>query len=99
MGTETTSLMLSHAFERLALHRVGLTVFSYNMRAIRAYEKAGFKVEGRLRDAIMREGRYFDEIQMGVLASEWLEERFGPLPDDAADADAQGRSADEALAS
>lgn len=81
LGTETTSLMLAHAFERLALHRVGLTVFSYNLRAIRAYEKAGFRVEGRLRDAIMRDGRYFDEVQMGVLATEWLETRYGALDD------------------
>jgi len=79
LGTETTSLMLSHAFERLALHRVGLTVFSYNLRAIRAYEKAGFRIEGRLRDAIVRDGRYFDEVQMGVLASEWLQARYAPL--------------------
>jgi len=70
--------MLAHAFERLALHRVGLTVFSYNVRAIRAYEKAGFRIEGRLRDAIMRDGRYFDEVQMGVLANEWLEARYAP---------------------
>jgi RimJ/RimL family protein N-acetyltransferase len=77
LGTETTSLMLEHAFERLSLHRVGLTVFSYNLRAIRAYEKAGFRIEGRLRDAIMRDGRYFDEVQMGVLAAEWLERRYG----------------------
>ena len=71
LGTEATELMLEHAFERLGLHRVGLSVFSYNERAIRAYEKAGFVVEGRLRDAILRDGRYFDEIQMGALASEW----------------------------
>ena len=75
LGTEATELMLAHAFERLALHRVGLTVFSYNVRAIRAYEKAGFHVEGRLRDAIQRDGRYFDEVQMGILADEWLERR------------------------
>ena len=43
------------------------------MRAIRAYEKAGFRIEGRLREAILRDGRYFDEVQMGVLASEWLD--------------------------
>lgn len=79
LGTEATGLMLGHAFERLGLHRVGLTVFSYNMRAIRAYEKAGFRIEGRLRDAILRDGRYFDEVQMGILATEWLEQRYGPL--------------------
>jgi len=82
LGTEATELMLNHAFERLVLHRVGLTVFSYNLRAIRAYEKAGFKIEGRLRDAIIRDGRYFDEVQMGILATEWLERRFGPLAEE-----------------
>lgn len=80
LGTETTELMLAHAFERLALHRVGLSVFSFNTRAIRAYEKAGFRVEGRVREAIRRDGRHWDEIQMGVLRDEWLARR----PDDAA---------------
>ncbi len=72
-GTEATSLMLAHAFERLGLHRVGLSVFSFNDRAIRSYEKAGFRIEGRLRDAIVRDGRYWDEIQMGALRPEWLQ--------------------------
>lgn len=82
LGTEATQLMLGHAFERLGLHRVGLTVFSFNARAIRAYEKAGFRAEGRLREAVQREGRYWDEIQMGVLRDEWLalrqQERSAP---------------------
>ena len=38
-----------------------------------AYEKAGFRIEGRLREAILRDGRYFDEVQMGILAGEWFE--------------------------
>jgi RimJ/RimL family protein N-acetyltransferase len=96
LGTEATQLMLGHAFERLGLHRVGLAVFSYNMRAIRAYEKAGFRIEGRLRDAIMRDGRYFDEVQMGVLATEWLERRYG-VGRPAHDADQAGQ-ADQAVA-
>jgi RimJ/RimL family protein N-acetyltransferase len=75
LGTEATELMLEHAFERLGLHRVGLSVFSYNVRAIRAYEKAGFRIEGRIREAILRDGRYWDEVQMGVLVDEWAERR------------------------
>jgi RimJ/RimL family protein N-acetyltransferase len=71
LGTEATELMLEHAFERLGLHRVGLSVFSFNERAIRAYEKAGFRIEGRLREAIHRDGLYWDEVQMGALAGEW----------------------------
>jgi RimJ/RimL family protein N-acetyltransferase len=70
-GTEATELMLAHAFTRLPLHRVALTVFDFNTRAIRAYEKCGFVVEGRSREAIFRDGRYWDEIHMSVLADEW----------------------------
>ena len=64
--------MLDHAFRRLGLHRVGLSVFAFNERAIRAYQKAGFRIEGRLREAIWRDGHYVDEVQMGILSSEWM---------------------------
>jgi RimJ/RimL family protein N-acetyltransferase len=80
LGTEATRLMLGHAFERLSLHRVALSVFSYNTRAIRSYEKVGFRVEGRLREAILRDGRYWDEVQMAILRDEWLALR--PVPDE-----------------
>ena len=70
-GTEATQLMLSHAFDHLGLHRVGLTVFTFNERAIRAYRKAGFMVEGRAREAIHRDGRFWDEIAMSILEPEW----------------------------
>jgi RimJ/RimL family protein N-acetyltransferase len=70
-GTEATELMLAHAFTQLPLHRVALTVFEFNARAIRAYEKCGFVVEGRSREAILRDGHYWDEIHMSILADEW----------------------------
>ncbi len=76
-GTEAAQLMLWLAFERIGLHRVGLTVFSFNERAIRSYEKAGFRVEGRAREAIARDDRYWDEVQMGILRDEWLALRAG----------------------
>jgi RimJ/RimL family protein N-acetyltransferase len=76
-GTEATSLMLGLAFERIGLNRVGLSVFSFNQRAIRAYQKAGFRIEGRERQAIVRDGQRWDEITMGVLAPEWLELQAG----------------------
>lgn len=70
-GTEATRLMVEHAFESLGLHRIALAVFEFNNRAIRAYVRAGFKVEGRSREAIWRDGRWWDEIQMSVLSDEW----------------------------
>jgi RimJ/RimL family protein N-acetyltransferase len=70
-GTEATRLMLSHAFDRLNLHRVALSVFEFNERAIRSYRSCGFTVEGRSREAIWREGRWWDEITMSILEPEW----------------------------
>jgi RimJ/RimL family protein N-acetyltransferase len=63
--------MVAHAFTRLALHRVALTVFEFNTRAIRAYQKCGFAIEGSARGAIFRDGRFWDEIHMSILADEW----------------------------
>ena len=71
LGTEATQLMLGLAFDHLGLHRVGLSVFEFNERARRSYEKVGFRVEGRLRQAIARDGRWWDELQMGVLSDDW----------------------------
>ncbi len=73
LGTEAIRVLLRYAFEELGLHRVGLSVFEFNGPAISAYEKLGFKEEGRLRGAIQRDGRFYDAILMSVLASEWSE--------------------------
>jgi RimJ/RimL family protein N-acetyltransferase len=70
-GTEATALMLEHAFTTLGLHRIGLSVFEFNERAIRAYRRCGFVVEGRARESIWRDGKWWDELAMSVLASEW----------------------------
>lgn len=69
-GTEATRLMLDHAFDVLGLHRVALYVFEFNKRAIRAYQRCGFVIEGRSRESIYRDGRWWDELAMSVLESD-----------------------------
>lgn len=61
------------AFEVLGLHRLELDVYSFNPRAVRAYEKAGFRHEGVLRDAIRDGDGYADDILMAILEHEWRE--------------------------
>lgn len=70
-GAEATRLMVRHAFETLNLNRVWLHVYEYNARGLRAYEKVGFKLEGRLRQDTFRDGRYWDTLVMGLLRDEW----------------------------
>lgn len=69
-GTEAVRLLLDFAFKDLNLHRVYLNVFANNVRAIRAYEKAGFSREGLLRGAAYIDGNYLDVIVMGILRDE-----------------------------
>lgn len=70
-GTEAMGLLLRHGFGTLNLNRQFLRVHATNVRAIRAYVKAGFVEEGRLREAVFKNGRYDDIIIMSVLRSEW----------------------------
>ena len=61
------------AFETLGLHRLELDVFSFNPRAIRAYEKAGFRREDVRREAVRDGAAYGDDILMAILEDEWRE--------------------------
>ena len=70
-GTDLMNLILRYAFGELNLRRVTLNVFEYNPRAIRSYEKAGFRHEGRLRKVLNKEGKRWDMLYMGILREEW----------------------------
>ena len=72
-GTDVMRVILRYAFTEVNLNRVTLTVFEYNPRAIRSYEKAGFRHEGRERKFLNKEGRRWDMLFMGILREEWME--------------------------
>ena len=74
-GTDVMNTLLSFAFTEINLRRVTLNVFAYNPRAIRSYEKAGFRHEGRLRKVLHREGKRWDLLYMGILREEWMEQK------------------------
>ncbi|MBT0727706.1 GNAT family N-acetyltransferase [Rosenbergiella australiborealis] len=63
---------LDYAFNWLAAQRVELRVFSDNLPAISLYQKLGFVVEGTLRQAAFKDGRYQDIIVMSKLVSEYF---------------------------
>jgi diamine N-acetyltransferase len=76
-GQKTLNLILQHGFETLNLNRIYLRVFKTNQRGIHAYEKTGFVLEGQLRQAMYRNGRYLDVLIMSVLREEWNNRRTG----------------------
>lgn len=74
-GSEAMTLLLRHTFETLNLNRAFLRVYADNVRAVRSYEKAGFVLEGRLREAVYKHGKYDDVLIMSVLRSEWMKRK------------------------
>lgn len=66
-GTETVELLTYYGFDRLNLNKIWLGVTADNKRALRTYEKSGYKVEGCLRQDIYRNSRYYDSIRMAIL--------------------------------
>ncbi|HEY8293448.1 MAG TPA: GNAT family protein [Thermomicrobiales bacterium] len=70
-GTDTTRLMLDYAFTALGLRNVALTVAEWNIAGQRAYAKAGFREFGRRRACWPMAGRWWDEVHMDALATEF----------------------------
>ena len=69
-GLFSTKAILEHGFRNLNLNRIFLTVIDSNHRAIRMYEKAGFKREGVMREAIFKNGVFVNTIIMSILKCE-----------------------------
>jgi RimJ/RimL family protein N-acetyltransferase len=72
-GSEAIKWALEWGFLTAGLHRVSIGCFSFNEGARRLYERLGFVVEGRAREAVWKNGDWHDNIEMGMLEGEWKE--------------------------
>lgn len=70
-GTEAINLLLEYGFKYLNLHSIKLDLLAINERAHKCYLKCGFKDTGCSRDAIFLNGKYYDELHMDILESEF----------------------------
>lgn len=67
LGSKMTRLVLDHAKQK-GFHRISLQVVAENVAAIKVYEKAGFRHEGRMKDACFGEDQdYHDVLIMGIV--------------------------------
>src|SRR5215218_1401243 len=73
LGTEATRLVLDWAFTVMGLQNVLLVTFSWNLPAIRAYSKAGFREIGRRRGAVVTLGQRYDQVLMDAIAEEFTD--------------------------
>lgn len=72
-GTDATRVICRFGFRYLNLHRIELNVFTWNLAAVRAYEKVGFTVEGTRRHGGFDDGGHTDAYLMGLLEEELID--------------------------
>lgn len=66
-GTRAVRLAVDYAWNVLNLHRITLHVLAHNERAIASYLRAGFQIEGRMREAAYITGQWRDVMVMGAV--------------------------------
>lgn len=71
-GTEATKLMIQYGFMELNLNRIQTQDMEENIGGWRADEKAGFQLEGTLREAILRFGKYHNVRVYSILREEFM---------------------------
>ena len=70
-GVEAARLLINYGFQQLNLHRISSSAIAYNDRSIKLHKKLGFREEGRLRQAMFKNGQYHDRVEFGILREEW----------------------------
>ena len=71
-GTDAKMILLDYAFNTLNLRKICSSVLEFNKRSLRYNLRCGYKIEGRKRKQIFKNGKYWDEIILGVFQKEWL---------------------------
>jgi RimJ/RimL family protein N-acetyltransferase len=70
-GTDAMRVIVGYGFREMGLHRIQLGVALFNLAGIRAYQEAGFVKEGRYRESVLHDGRWYDSVLMSILDHEW----------------------------
>lgn len=73
-GTMSTKLMVGYAFNALGMHKVTAEVLSENVQSLAMFKKCGFSVDGRLRDDVYKNNRYYDVLSLSILSSDYPKE-------------------------
>jgi len=70
-GMDSVKTATNYCFNKLNLNKVYLDVWEDNKKAIRCYNKCGFKIDGILRKHVKKGKRYYNKIIMSILKQEW----------------------------
>jgi RimJ/RimL family protein N-acetyltransferase len=70
-ASDSLRTLVKYGFEIINLHRIYAIIFEFNEASIKLFEKCGFRLEGKQREAHYVKGRYWDELIYGMLREEY----------------------------
>ncbi|GAB5539221.1 MAG: GNAT family N-acetyltransferase [Salibacteraceae bacterium] len=70
--TEAINRMIPYAFDRWDVNRIYAQPYAHNASSIRVLEKAGFKKEGVLKQAVYKNGEFLDLLMYAILRDDWV---------------------------
>jgi RimJ/RimL family protein N-acetyltransferase len=71
IGSAALGELLRIVFGELRLHRVEAVIHADNISSVSCFSRAGFRLDGTLREAKRRDGRFVDLLLYSMLAHEW----------------------------
>ena len=71
IATEAVKIFTAFIFENFGINRIFARVFDWNLSSAKVLEKNGFKIEGRLRKNVYKDGLFTDELIFGLLKDEF----------------------------
>ena len=72
IGTSAIALIVQHAFDKMNLRKLTAGMWANNKGSIRAFERNGFVLEGRLKDSYYYKGQYVDELRYALFTFNWI---------------------------
>ena len=75
LGVQIAAMLIDMAFNELRLNRITTYYRADNQVTRKLVASLGFNEEGCLRQARFNHGRYYDQMVVGLLASEWQNSR------------------------
>jgi RimJ/RimL family protein N-acetyltransferase len=71
-GSDAVMALAKYAFDTLGLHKIVWKAKAFNRPSIDCARRCGFVIEGRLKRQHFVDGRYHDEIILGLFKNDWL---------------------------
>jgi RimJ/RimL family protein N-acetyltransferase len=71
-GTSAVKQILKYGFDKLGMQKVEAKIFVGNIASRKIFGKCGFQLEGTVRRAELKRGKYVDEWLFGILKEEAL---------------------------